>query len=288
MSLNLGIPDPEPGRSAQLAGETIDVPIAKIRVYDRQRALRPDRVAALAGSIAELGLMQPITVWPTSEAPDAFMRVEVYCLVAGRHRLEACKGLGWTQIPAMIIDAPELQRRLWEIDENLCRASLSELEKAEHLLARQELYEALHPETRHGAQGRRGGKQNETADSAFSKNTAEKTGDAERTIQHSIRRAKKILPEVRDSIRGSAIADSGIELDALAALKPEDQQRVASEVIAGKAESVRQAVKGGAPRAGNASAQSPHGADLARLNRAWSAACESARTEFRTRLEPTP
>ncbi len=129
-------------------------------------------------------------------------RETVYHLVAGQHRLEACKSLGWREIPAVLTEEPELKRRLWEIDENLCRAELSHLEKGEHLVERKAIYEALHPETRQGAQGGRGGHRNENDKMSFSKDTGAKTGRSERDIQRAVRRATKILPEVRDSIRG--------------------------------------------------------------------------------------
>ncbi len=41
--------------------------------------------------------------------------------VAGWHRLEAFKHLGKSTIPVIMTDAGDLDRRLWEIDENLIR-----------------------------------------------------------------------------------------------------------------------------------------------------------------------
>ena len=38
-------------------------------------------------------------------------------LVIGRHRLEAAKLLGWTEIPAVIMEANDLDRELAEIDQ---------------------------------------------------------------------------------------------------------------------------------------------------------------------------
>jgi hypothetical protein len=45
----------------------------------------------------------------------------------------------------------------------------------------------------------------------FTVDTAEKTGMDQRSIQRSIRRAEKISQEVRDEIRGTDIADSGVQ-----------------------------------------------------------------------------
>lgn len=58
---------------------TRNVPISEIRVGQRKRKLDPERVAQLAESIGEVGLLNPITI-----SPDK-------CLRAGWHRLEACK-----------------------------------------------------------------------------------------------------------------------------------------------------------------------------------------------------
>jgi len=54
-------------------------------------------------------------------------------LVAGAHRLEAVRKLGWEQLPAVFIEADAVDVRRWEIAENLHRAELTVLERAEHV-----------------------------------------------------------------------------------------------------------------------------------------------------------
>jgi len=72
--------------------------------------------------------------------------------------------------------------RLWEIDENLCRADLTELERGEHLLKRKEVYERKFPQTRQhvaGAVAANEAKGNATEKSSvasFADDTAAKTG----------------------------------------------------------------------------------------------------------------
>jgi ParB-like chromosome segregation protein Spo0J len=104
------------------------VPVAKIRVGERSRALREDAMVSLAESIKTIGLQAPISV-----QVDPSSRDERYVLVAGLHRLEACRRLGLAHIDARIIDLDETERRLWEIAENLHRAELTAVERSEHI-----------------------------------------------------------------------------------------------------------------------------------------------------------
>jgi uncharacterized ParB-like nuclease family protein len=115
--------------------------VEQILVGDRLRGLNPCTVAGLKESITAIGLRTPISVRYLSDE-------EGYGLVAGRHRLQACIELGMTEIEAREESGTELDARLWEIDENLCRAELTELERGEHLAARKAIYQELHPETR--------------------------------------------------------------------------------------------------------------------------------------------
>jgi hypothetical protein len=65
-------------------------PIASIKIGKRHRRDLGD-VAALAASIEDIGLINPITV------------DENGLLLAGGRRLAACKQLGWKQIPVCVV-----------------------------------------------------------------------------------------------------------------------------------------------------------------------------------------
>jgi ParB/RepB/Spo0J family partition protein len=191
---------------------------------DRMRGLRREVVNALAESMKAQGVLQPI-ILRRSEAPG-------FLLVAGHHRLEAARGLGWHSIPARLIEAPEADFALLaEIDENLVRADLSAAERALHIGRRKEIYERTHPETAHGAVGR-GGKSRKLCDTKdrFTKDTAKKTGQSERKVQLDTARAKL---DVLADIVGTCL-DKGVEIDALAKLPPAVQRNLADRAKAGE------------------------------------------------------
>src|SRR5204863_9037507 len=137
----------------------------------------------------------------------------------------------------------ENERVLWEIDENLCRADLTELERGEHLAKRKDVYEELHPHSKRGGDRRSDEFQTEHSSvRSFADDTADKTGVTDRAIRQSIRRVVKIDEKVRDRIRDIAdIADSGVELDALAQMEPREQRKAVSLVESGKAAGIREA-----------------------------------------------
>jgi ParB/RepB/Spo0J family partition protein len=203
------------------------IPIVSVRVGARKRPLDSAKVAELAASIAELGLLQPIGVRPDGT------------LVYGYHRLEACKQLGWTEIPAVVVDGDDLRAELAEISENLIRNELTLLERAEHLARMRAVYEQLHPNAR--GVGRPA--KNSATVAAFSEWAAAQAGLAQRTIRHYVQLAESVAPEVRDAIRRTPIANDGRELQQLASLEP-SQQRAVAELIASRAAgSVREATR---------------------------------------------
>jgi hypothetical protein len=88
--------------------------------------MRPELVDTLAASLAKDGLQVPIIVRLEGDTG--------HCLVAGLHRLEAAKRLGWTEIEASIDpDMDAAQGKRVEIIENLHRGELTKAEREQHV-----------------------------------------------------------------------------------------------------------------------------------------------------------
>lgn len=113
-------------------GETATISVASIHVvegFNPRRAFRDDALNELIASIKAEGLIQAITVRRVDD--DAF------ALIAGERRLRACKAIGITQIPALIVDCDEHTARTMALKENTVRDDLSVAEEA--LAAREAL-----------------------------------------------------------------------------------------------------------------------------------------------------
>ena len=199
----------------------MQIKISEIKINPGRRDTQQRNVEELARSIAAVGLMNPITVTQDNT------------LIAGLHRLEAVKLLGWTEIECTVSDADGLQAELAEIDENFVRAGLSHRELGDLLLRRKELYEAIHPETR---QGQRNGQtvknDNLTVLGAkpFSEDTADKLGISKRTVERLVQTAANLTPEAKKTIR--AAGDKITKGDALKISRlPPDQQAEAAAVL---------------------------------------------------------
>lgn len=204
--------------------------IEQITTFARLRQAAPKQVAGLADSIKEVGLLNPITVAPSEDG---------FALVAGLNRLEACRSLGWVEIPAVVLDLDEQRRIIAECDENLCGSVLTSAEKAVFLARRKEAYEALHPETKAHVAGAIASNRvqgNATANlataSSFVADTAAKTGRAERTIRRDAERGEKVCTIALELVQGTKL-DTGAYLDALKNLSPEDQvAKVKADLVA--------------------------------------------------------
>lgn len=188
----------------------------------------------LRESIASNGLLQPIVV-------DASLT-----LVCGMHRLEACRALGWTEVPAFVqsIDGPRAQ--LAEVDENLCRRELTVLERAEHIALRRKLWEQMHPPP--APEGKKKPKKHEAPLAMFVDDTARRTGRANAAVREELRIGE--LPEdVRAAARETPVSDNKKELLALTRMPEEEQRRAVEAVKSGEAKSVRKRAPRPAPEA---------------------------------------
>lgn len=189
-----------------------------IRLAPGRRALNEARVTALMESIAKIGLQTPVTIW--FESADS----EVANLVVGAHRVEACRRLD-IDVDAFVTTAGDIDRDLWEIDENLCRSELTEAEEAQHLARRKELWEAREANKVEQLIPVSGGRGNK----GFASETAKVTGETKQSINRKIARAEKIEPEVLEQVRGTEL-DKGVVLDQLAKTPREDQRAKVIEI----------------------------------------------------------
>jgi ParB family chromosome partitioning protein len=196
-----------------------------ISTLGRLRQVDPAQVSALAASIKEVGLLNPITVYPRKIVRDG-QEVDGFGLVAGAHRLEACKALGWSEVPVTVVDLPEDERIIAECDENLCGSKLTAVEQAMFTARRKEAYLRLHPETGHG----KASPHKDEKFSSFADDQAAKTGTTARKVQIDAQRGSKITPEAQEMILGTHL-DTGKFLDRVKALpKPEQAAFVRAEL----------------------------------------------------------
>ncbi|NVN45166.1 ParB N-terminal domain-containing protein, partial [Asaia siamensis] len=202
-----------------------EIAIELIDMGDRLRSIDTDYVSFLAASIEEHGLRQPIELRKIGRSGK-------YALISGGHRLNAAISLGHEAIMACVVVANDLQAQLLEIDENLFRRELSPLDRATFLARRKEVYETLHPETKHGGDRKSSDRMDKLGHliPSFSEVTAEKLGVSERTVRRAVLLFQGIAPDVRHQIAHTWLADSGSQLDALAKLTPDLQRKVLAAI----------------------------------------------------------
>ena len=210
--------------------------INEIKINTDRREASPFDIRKLADSIAEIGLMNPLTV-------DAD-----HNLIAGLHRLEAAKLLEWTEIECTVNDLDSLHAELAEIDENYVRVNLTPLETSKLMLRRKEIYETLHPETKAGAAQGNGMKRSaeggqltdnlSARSKSFAQDTAEKLGVDERTVRRQVKIAKGLTPEAQKIIEESGVPVTQQNLDKLSRLEPEQQKVAAEKLVSGQITSI--------------------------------------------------
>lgn len=244
------------------------VELAFISSVGRLRTTDQKQVNALKASIGEVGLLNPITVYPKQIYRNSIL-VDGYGLIAGAHRLEAARQLGWTEIEANVLDLQDANDRIIaECDENLCGTSLTPAERAFFTEQRKKAYEAKHEETKHGAIGNGREKSRKVCDSTprFTEDTSLKTGRSERIIQMDAERGAKIADDVIQVIRGTKL-DKGVYLDKLKNLTAEEQMTKVKADMMGK------------PKA-PVETETVKQKQVDALMSAWNRAGEEARNEF--------
>jgi len=103
-----------------------DIPIADItsNPFQPRKNFKPDELKELQESLSGSGLLQPVTVRPSS-------RGKGFELIAGERRLRAATNLGWSTIPAVVKEMSDQEILTLALVENLQRSDLDPIEEAE-------------------------------------------------------------------------------------------------------------------------------------------------------------
>ena len=205
------------------------IKISDIKINPGRREAEPRAVEELAKSISAVGLMNPVTLDQNNT------------LIAGLHRLEAAKLLGWTEIECTAMGMDDVQAELAEIDENIVRTRLNRQELCEQLLRRKEIYETLHPETRHGMRNGQTAKNANLATletKSFAEDTAEKTGMSKRAVSRLLQIANNLTGDARRIVEAHNMTqDTALKLSRL---QHDEQVEAASMLAEGTMQSVEQ------------------------------------------------
>ena len=187
------------------------VPVSSVRVGERLRNLDMGKVEELAISFENCGIINPVTL-------DTELN-----LIAGNHRLEAAKKLGWEEIQAQVLDADELMQELQEIDENLVRNNLCYISTGEHIAKRERILTALGKRTQRGDNRY----SLEEKEEVFSTDAlAERIGVSNR-VYRLRRQVSNLTPIVRNALRGTTHANNLVDLVLLSRMEDPIQERVA-------------------------------------------------------------
>ena len=118
----------EAGGAAAPVSDLREVPVGAIRAnrFQPRQAFDEDGLGALAASIAEVGVLQPLLVRPLGDEDGR----PVYELIAGERRWRAAKRVGLPAVPAIVRDVSDLASMEQAVVENLHRKDLNPLEEA--------------------------------------------------------------------------------------------------------------------------------------------------------------
>ena len=169
-----------------------DIPIIKIRPNKSQprKQFNEDDLNSLSRSIAENGVLQPLTVRKTSATE--------YEVVTGERRLRASALAGLKKVPCIIVKCSDKESAIYALLENLQRADLGIFEEARGI----------------SRLIRRYGLTQEQA--------AEKLGKTQSTIANKLR-LLRLTPEEQEWIENSALSERHAR--ALLKLDDEDERK---------------------------------------------------------------
>lgn len=104
------------------AVEKIPIELIHPNPFQPRKSFSEEELRRLGQSIAENGLIQPVSVRKSGEG---------YEIIAGERRLRACAAIGMEKIPAVVYELPDRDAAVWALVENLQRSDLGVFDEAE-------------------------------------------------------------------------------------------------------------------------------------------------------------
>ncbi len=201
---------------------------SEIEIGPRKRPVSQAHVQRLIASIKEIGLQTPITL-----ARDTNEDGQGFVLVAGAHRLEALRQMGEEGCYCFILSEDHDTAELWEIDENFARQELTDAQRADHHVRREEIL------VRRG-EVRANGRPNSAnlAKLSYADQAADTFGVSRRTVARDLARGKNITPDVLAEVSGTDL-DKGVVLDQLASTPKAEQRAKLAEITLRREEAER-------------------------------------------------
>lgn len=255
----------------------------KVTEVDDSQRLRPISnagVESMIASINELSVMKdPIHVRQIKGGR--------LVLIAGGHRLEAARRLGWVEIEAKVwADVTDDWARLMEIDDNLAGAEMNPLDTAVFLAERKRVYEKLHPETKAGVAGGLARQGSASELGSFAAVTAEKFGMTTRQIQKIVAAGGSLGADEIDLLRGSTRRVTLKDLTEISKINLDgERKQVVLRLSSGNAKSAAEARKALAREAlgidsAKTTAKDPVEEEFQALSKAWKRAAAVNRRRF--------
>ncbi|MDO9527119.1 MAG: ParB/RepB/Spo0J family partition protein [Gemmobacter sp.] len=252
------------------------VKVADIVTRDRLRPVSQAGVDSLIASVKETGVMKD-AIHIRKKKDGALY------LIAGAHRLEMARRLGWDEIEAKVwTDVTDDWALMMEIDDNLAGAEMNALDTAVFLATRKAVYERLHPEKRRGVAGglARQGLASDIV--SFAESSAEKFSISKRQIARIVAAGVRLGPSEVAQLRAAPRPVTQKDLEDISRIgDPDERSAIVLRMTTGKGKSAADARRSlRVETEGEAPVKDPIDVEFLALLSAFDRARKTARRRF--------
>lgn len=258
--------------------ETRELDPAEIEMQARKRDVSDAAVESLMASITELGIVKDEIIVRRVKRSGALR------LVAGAHRLEACRRLE-RPVPAKVFECTDAWAELMEIDDNIAGGELTILDTAVFLAHRKRIYEKMNPQAKAATGAELAAKRWNATDNlsvaSFAASTAEKLGVSERKVYRLLAVGTALDPKDIRLLRAAPQPVQMSDLQHIAKIgEPAERYFVCEALGTGRAKKAAEARKAYRQGDMDAPAADPVEEGFQGLMKAWTRAPMAARRRF--------